>query len=78
MADVTQFAVDVNSGVSNDRTTYGIETEWNLKVYLWLPDSIMEDTTTHFTSYETIFKVTIKDPCADNSLTIDPADEIGD
>ena len=42
--DIGTFAVD-----TSDRATYGIETHWSIKVTLYLPDSIMEDSKTSIT-----------------------------
>lgn len=58
-----------------DRTTYGIETNWRLKSRLYLPDSIMLDIETQI---EDEFRVTLKDPCADNKLSITKANELDD
>ena len=68
--DVGQFHVD-----TSDRATYGIQTDWSMRVTLYLPDSIMPEEETSITD---AFLVSLKDPCADNQLSIAVSDELGD
>ena len=58
------------SVVTTDRSKYGIETEWNMRVTLNLPDSLMDDDEVTITDQFTVY---LKDACADNELSIDDA-----
>ena len=64
------FSVD-----TSDRSKYGIESEWNMRVTLNLPDSLMSDDEVTISSQ---FAVYLKDACADNELSITEANEIGE
>ena len=63
------------SVVTSDRSKYGIESEWNMRVTLNLPDSLMSDDEVTIISQ---FAVYLKDACADNELSIAEANEIGE
>ena len=71
-------ALDANDGSftakSGDIGTWGIETHLELKVELSLPGSAMA---ADLTSIESEFEVYLKDPCADNMLSIAASDELG-
>ena len=45
LAWISSFDTDIGAFVvdTSDRATYGIETQWSLKITLSLPDSIMDD-----------------------------------
>ena len=47
----------------------------NLRITLYLPDSIMTEAERRITD---AFMVSLKDPCADNELSISGSDELGD
>jgi len=69
LAWIEAFDTDVGTWHidTSDRATYGIQTDWNMKTRLYLPDSLMNaDQTSIFDT----FQVSLKDPCADNQLSM--------